>query len=317
MATWAGIPLELKHGIIAYLLPPINDGYVIDGIAWADDIGKAGVSFVQGLEPYLLVNKAFSKAMQLPLEQHVRDLRAFRENVLGKGFGARKQLGTMNDEFDALAELAFLEEQWHSYVDLIEFTNARRRYVLRILQHIRGRARGSWQSLPKQIRTRILEFVLPEIRIPFGEPNIVLEQAEVGAVGLQSVHTTLAGLAVRDVSLHQVLTHFQNVRRHLERLHFVSKQFSWDVYLAMDDKIKKAWLEYRRLQESEGWSLELRQNVAYKWTRESLKLTDYVSIDFDGPLVACGCHSLDEDEVVDWKLQVQGLLKERTKFSSA
>lgn len=77
MVTWTELPLELRHQVLAHILPPV-------------DTQAAGSSFVGSVEPFLLVNKAFGKAMRYPLEQYVCDFEIYRDKVLEKDSNAKE-----------------------------------------------------------------------------------------------------------------------------------------------------------------------------------------------------------------------------------
>lgn len=161
MASWTTLPLELKHEIFPYLLPPVDDCLAKFNADFWFDTYEAGKLFVHKLEPLLLVSKAFSKYMQSPLEKYVRDLRAYRNNTV------QERLHAIDND-TRLRQYRKLRTVWSN---MKLYVNDRRKYVLRVLQHIRGRAPASWQSLPSGLRVTILEHVVPDICTSLSHPE--------------------------------------------------------------------------------------------------------------------------------------------------
>lgn len=343
---WQNLPLELKQQILSHVLPAIDDKDALRELMTDSCFKKPGRHFVHNFERYLLINKAFTKAMQSPLEQYVRDMQVYCDVVLEKEIQARRYHDIDFWELSSQAErVAYkvMEKESPGYARMSVFTYDKRRYILRLLQRIRGREPASWHSLPFQIRIQIMEFVLPNVCVPLGhsEDNahsiLIKWRVPDGRVVsriesvLLNTHLTVAHrLAPRGVTSERIHMHYRELHKQLHRLNLVSKQFSIAAHYAItfelaehkldlataitSEKPGQAELLARYENGRERWpdaEKELEDDVTSDWIRAVRRLDSYVESVYE-LASSCTRDGFDGDEVVDWSYQKRWLLDRRT-----
>lgn len=325
MASWNALPLELKHEIMSYVVQAADDWHLLEDFfternSWdfRNDFGtfeeQQCALFVRTIEGCLLVSKDFSKTMVLPLERYLRDLRVYRNDILEKVIRAKKE--ELNKRWWAppgSVANAALDNQVECYHAWRDVMYERRNYVLRALQHVRGRPLASWQSLPRELRIKILGLVLPDMsgsflkrrgqvtaivttnRSPEQSKQIEMLESALIMIGFPSEEASKEALRV--VMCRAILTHFRDVRKQFNALHFISREFSGNAAAAILGKVQHL-LRARDSIRSNGHL----DHVTSEWTREVKRLDDFVD-SFSRSLEDRGYYELDEDEFIDWSSQ--------------
>lgn len=340
MATWNDLPLELQYEVLAHLLPALDDRQVLEQF-FADRPSKQLIQrhfwtfeqeqcrlFVRKIET--LVSKGFRQATQGLLEQYVSGLRTYCNGILEDEIRTRKQqLDGWQWTYETADAQSILEEQVDCYDWWKRAMEARRRYLLRVLQHIRGRT-ASWQSLPRDLRIQIIGHVFQDTCAPLQTSSQSSTTSGIVVFGrtleqwkVKTAETVLAILwgvpqevasrfRPRISTIGRLEKDAREVRRQFYALHFVSKRFSTDVCAALRENIPDSYKgecirhlrQYLRESDVDAF-FELRDDVDFDWLQVVKKLDVEVG-HFADSLEERGCYELglDEDEVVESRVQV-------------